>query len=353
MKSKQIQPKTCPHGGKYYSKVKPKKVKQYSYEDLKSLQSRSLDEKIIWSHAVIKKAWGKKCRWSTAFSAGKDSTVLLHLLLQHQQDIPVIYGNTMIEFPECIQFAKFLRKEWHLNYYEARPAVSFWWVVQEYGWPLMGKTFGVGGVAHKSSRKQFFQELEEHGELDGQYAIQAEVPISSACCTFLKVRPSAKVQKQLGIEGVFLGILAGESRQRMFNFLKYGELYEVKTDHLWKCHPLAIWTDDDVWAYIKRFNVPYAKLYDMGYYNDFGEYIHHKRNGCMFCGMDIKFPDNHLAIMRRTHPKLWEFLMKKKGLGQVLLSLRFAINHHQFDLFTQSIDIDSYLEKFPCAFDRI
>jgi 3'-phosphoadenosine 5'-phosphosulfate sulfotransferase (PAPS reductase)/FAD synthetase len=274
-------------------------------------------------------------------------------LLSYQKDIPVIYGNTSIEFPECLRFAKYLRQAWGLNYYEAKPEVSFWWVVEEYGWPLLGKTFGVGGVAHKSSRAQFFQDLEDRGELDGQYAIQAEVPISSACCTFLKERPSTKLQKQLGVEGVFLGILAGESRQRTFNFLDYGELYDVKTDKLWKCHPLAIWTDDDIWAYIKRFDVPYAKLYDLGYYNDFGDWIHHKRNGCMFCGMDLRFPDNHLAIMRRTHPKIWEFVMKKKGLGQVLLSLRFAIQHHQFDLFTQQVNLDQYLAKFPCAFDRI
>ena len=341
-----------PHGRRHNRRPTEKAPNLYAYAELDRLRALSLDKKIAWSLERIERALILLKRPSLAFSAGKDSTVLLHLVRQFAPDIITIYGNTTIEFPECIQFAKRLKHEWKLNFYEARPDRSFWWIVENYGWPLMGKTFGVGGVAHKTSREQFFDDLAARGELDGQYAIQAEVPISSACCTFLKERPSEKLQQALGVDGVFLGILASESRQRMFNFLQYGEWYKTK-EGIWKSHPLAIWTDDDIWAYIRREKLPYATLYDMGYYNDYGDFVCHKRNGCMFCGMDIKFKDNHLAIMRRTHPKIWNFLIKKKGLGKVLLSLRFAIQHHQFDMFSQMMDVNAYLDRFPCAFDRI
>lgn len=344
---------TRPHGGRHYRKPTTPKEKKYTHAHLTQAQAWTLEEKEDFAHEVIERALNATENQSLAFSAGKDSEVLLHMVRQHKPDIPVIYGNTTIEFPECLQFAKFLRKEWNLNFYEVRPERSFWWVVQEYGWPLMGKTFGVGGVAHKSSRELFFDELAASGELKGAYKIQSEVPISSACCTFLKERPSVKLQKQMGIECVFLGILASESRQRMFNFLDYGEFYYSKSQKIHKAHPLAIWTDDDIWAYIKKYNLPYAKLYDMGFYDDFGNWIHHKRNGCMFCGMDLKFPDNHLSIMRRTHPKLWRFLMVKKGLGKVLMQLRFSIEEHQYDMFEQMYNVESYLERFPCVFDRI
>lgn len=350
-------PITRPHGGRNYRERATPKAKKYSYAHLQDAQGWTLSEKIDWAHTTIEDALLITKKQSCAFSAGKDSTVLLHLLLQHKPEIDVIYGNTTIEFPECLQFAKQIRQDWNLNFHEARPKHSFWWVVENYGWPLLGKTYGVGGVAHKSSREQFFDDLAEEGKLTGQYAIQAEVPISSACCTFLKERPSEKLQKQLGIDCVFLGILASESRQRMFNFLEYGEFYKPTSKNSpWKCHPLAIWTDDDIWAYIRQFKLPYAKLYDMGYHDEFGEFHNHKRNGCMFCGMDIRFPDNHLAIMRRTHPKIWNFLMLKKGLGKVLMSLRFAIQEHQFDMFEQMYgykNVQEYLERFPCVFDRI
>ena len=349
-----MQAVTRPHGGKHYRPRKKERKKSYSWDELRALQALDLDRKIAWARQRIIHALETLKTPSVAFSAGKDSTVLLHLLQQYKPDIITIYGNTSIEFPECIKFARWLRDEWNLTYYEARPEVSFWWVVENYGWPLMGKTFGVGGVAHKSSRAKFFAELEQKGELEGQYAIQAEVPISSACCTFLKERPSQKLQKQLGVDGVFLGILAGESRQRTFNFLEYGEWYYPKSQKVWKCHPLAIWTDDDIWAYIHRYQVPYAKLYDMGFHHEVtGEWIHHKRNGCMFCGMDLKFPNNHLAIMRRTHPKAWRVLMVNKGLGKVLMQLRFALDDHQMDMFEGTLPVGRYLERFPCVFDRV
>lgn len=346
--------KTAPHGGRWIKRGHQRADKRYTYDQLREWQAQDLNFKIGWAKQRIVKALDELKQPAVAFSAGKDSTVLLHLLRQYKPDIITIYGNTTIEFPECVKFARWLRDEWGLCFYEARPDVTFWQVVEEYGWPLMGKTFGVGGVAHKSSREQFFDDLAARGELTGQYAIQAEVPISSACCAFLKERPSQRVQKELGVDGVFLGILAHESRQRMFNFLQYGEWYYPKSQKVWKCHPLAIWTDEDVWEYIRRFDVPYASLYDMGFYHEkTREWISHKRNGCMFCGMDIQFPNNHLAIMRRTHPKAWDTLMRKKGLGEVLLRLRFVLDDHQYDMFEEQWGLDEYLDRFPCVFDQM
>jgi phosphoadenosine phosphosulfate reductase len=34
---------------------------------------------------------------------------------------------------------------------------------------------------------------------------------------------------------------------------------------LWKANPLADWSDDDCWAYIRDRNLPYNKLHDKGY----------------------------------------------------------------------------------------
>jgi len=67
--------------------------------------------------------------------------------------------------------------------------------------------------------------------------------------------------------------------------------------------------------------------------------------------MDIAFKDNHLAILRRTHPKLWKFLMIDKGLGEELLKIKLALSDGQRNLFASSWSIEELLEQRPCFFD--
>ena len=38
-----------------------------------------------------------------------------------------------------------------------------------------------------------------------------------------------------------------------------------KTHGCYKVNPLYLWTEEDVWAYIKMHNIPYNKLHDQGY----------------------------------------------------------------------------------------
>jgi phosphoadenosine phosphosulfate reductase len=37
------------------------------------------------------------------------------------------------------------------------------------------------------------------------------------------------------------------------------------THELWKANPLADWSDEDCWAYIRERNLPYNELHDLGY----------------------------------------------------------------------------------------
>jgi phosphoadenosine phosphosulfate reductase len=34
---------------------------------------------------------------------------------------------------------------------------------------------------------------------------------------------------------------------------------------IWKCNPLADWTDKDIWSYVFKHNLPYNPLHDQGY----------------------------------------------------------------------------------------
>lgn len=78
-------------------------------------------------------------------------------------------------------------------------------------------------------------------------------------------------------------------------------------------NPIVDWTDEDVWEFIRTYNIPYCELYDKGY----------KRLGCIGCPMNTKvaaaeleqYPKYKEAYLRafdkmlkryETPPKSWE-----------------------------------------------
>lgn len=48
--------------------------------------------------------------------------------------------------------------------------------------------------------------------------------------------------------------------------------------HRTTINPIIDWEDDDIWEFIKEYNVPYCCLYDQGY----------KRLGCVGCPMSYR-----------------------------------------------------------------
>lgn len=69
-----------------------------------------------------------------AFSGGKDSTVLLHLVRQLFPDVKAVFSNTGLEYPEIRQFATS-----HPNVDVVNPSMRFDEVISTYGYPLIGK----------------------------------------------------------------------------------------------------------------------------------------------------------------------------------------------------------------------
>lgn len=69
-----------------------------------------------------------------SFSGGKDSTVLLHLCRKLYPNIPAVFSNTGLEYPEIQSFVKK-----HDNVKIVRPKMQFSEVISTYGYPLIGK----------------------------------------------------------------------------------------------------------------------------------------------------------------------------------------------------------------------
>ena len=399
------------------------------WHELEAEQGRDLDYKIGVARQVIAEAFRRATRPALAFSGGKDSTVLLDLIRRffpdHLPRLVVIYGNTGVEYPECIRFAHWLAREWRLDFHEARPGrteapgfkyagqrriwqrlidegrigrvlkpdgklkstgaleracppdlrvelerrrlvwpagtrKSYWWCVDQYGWPLLGKSWSrlKARRINIDTFLRFSCSTSADSRLLAYYDVLRRVKISQACCDVLKKEPAERVQAGLGVDLIFKGLMASESRARAKNFLTRGFLFEgAKRDYLrgapfFHCQPLAIWTDDDIWAYIRRYDVPYAALYDLTFVAHDGTTQRVKRNGCMFCATDIRYTDNHLYVLRQTHPKAWRTAMRA-GLAEQIRNLQRALRSApQMTLF-DAFSTEELIEAQPCVFDDL
>ena len=80
------------------------------------------------------------------------------------------------------------------------------------------------------------------------------------------------------------------------------------------------------------------------------------------CGTVLQFKDNHLSILRQTHPKAWESCMEHFGYREQLYKLfKIKRNPHIYDAFTDDATKARVIERFgdssqlldikPCVYD--
>ena len=102
---------------------------------LKELQSLDLNRKVGITIARITE-WYQ--HWDgniyVSFSGGKDSTVLLHIVRSLFPDVPAVFSNTGLEYPEIQKFVKSFD-----NVTTIYPKMKFTDVIGTYGYPLIGK----------------------------------------------------------------------------------------------------------------------------------------------------------------------------------------------------------------------
>lgn len=307
---------------------------KYTAEDLKIMQSWSLERKIQVTQTRIMEWYIRNNgKVYVSFSGGKDSTVLLDLARRIDPDIQAVYVDTGLEHPEIKQFVR--SKE---NVTILRPEMNFRKVVETYGYPLISKeaslhiyyarnalargdidryNYYVTGnrISPKTGESYRFMSLSK----TSMKILQSDIPVSNKCCDVMKKAPLKKFQKQTGMRPI-LATMANESRIRYNGWLKNGcNSFDSKDP---KSQPMSFWTEQDVLRYLKEYNIPYASVYGEIVQDKNGKYATTgcKRTGCVFCGFGahLEKEPNRFQMLKKTHPKLWEYCMKdwdKGGLG--------------------------------------
>lgn len=104
-----------------------------------------------------------------------------------------------------------------------------------------------------------YTKVEEMVQAKGVNLFYKSVENRERCCYLRKKEPLKRAFK--GLEAWICGLRREQSITRFNN-----QLVEWDEQHgLFKINPLIEWTEDQVWEYIKKNNVPYNELHDKGF----------------------------------------------------------------------------------------
>ncbi len=158
-------------------------------------------------------------------SFGAQSVVMLHLVTTIRPDIPVVVIDTGYLFPETYAYVEKLTDRFNLNLRVFSARMSPAWQEARFGrqWEQ-----GVEGI-------------ERYNQMN-------------------KIEPMIRALNELQAGTWFSGIRRGQSASR-----RHINVIQTHPGGVLKLNPLADWTNRDIHAYIKAFDLPRHPLHDLGY----------------------------------------------------------------------------------------
>ena len=297
------------------------------------LKKYTLRDKIIMAKARIKEFIQQlpNQQIMISFSGGKDSCVLRDLVYRVQDDMGIKHSNLLISAEMFHPLtSKFISQIKSNGDEILPPSKSFEKIIKEKGYPIISKQVAQK-IWHIRNTKNHSKYIRAIFGLDGNTFATLPLKyihfldkkfvnyeISHQCCNYIK--GNVKHDKR----PVFIGTTIEESRLRRNSWLKYGciQYSNGKAD---VCKPLSLFTEQDIWDYINRYNIQISEIYRCGY----------KRSGCVCCGFGIsleeelkkhnKLQDNRFELLYKTNKQMFlrAFIDYKmwKPLADCLISL--------------------------------
>ena len=263
-----------------------------------------------------------------SFSGGKDSLALLHLVRSIYPDVPAVFANTGIEFPEQVKFVRTFQ-----NVIEVHPIKHFPKIIKEDGIVYPSKEVAMyikaakGGAAYAVNGLRGLDLEGKENRYKSRfkkwaYLMDCGVKISPDCCELMKERPMRDYENING-KSPIIGTRAEESFRRAVGWMKSG--CNSFAGNRAKSTPLSLWLESDVWRYIDENSIKLSPMYTEGRMN---------RTGCMFCPVPIAHGDyKNIEYARIHHPKMYETMMIKHRLKVMLEKVRNT--NGQINIFSE------------------
>lgn len=302
---------------------------QITSKEYQKRLSYSLNQKIDHALGVIDQFYSVFNRKIyVAFSGGKDSTVLLWLVRKIHPQTEGVFADTGLEYPEIRKFVKQTK-----NIKWIKPEMNFRNVIEKYGYPVISK-MQAQYIEQYRNGSDYMKHLRWYGKKyngvinykisdEWRFMINSPFKISDKCCEIMKKRPMRLYEKKTGNKPI-IGIMGTDSIQRKKQYLQGGcNILNSKNP---SSRPISIFTTKNIWDIIKKYNIPYSNIYDLGY----------RRTGCMFClfGTHLESP-NRFQIMAKTHPKQYNYCMEKLKIKDVLKYMKL----HYSPIYSKQLNI--------------
>lgn len=191
---------------------------------MKHRKISTLKDKIRRSQQIILKSVERfpENKIFIAWTGGKDSTVLLHLVrMVFHGKIPfkVMFNDSTIEFDEVYEFIKKLKKDWEIDLV---------WI------------------------KHLSEDIDSYHTTDN-------TDLKLEIMRIAKINIINNVVFKYKLKAFMSGIRWDEHEAR-----KKETFFSARSDHM-RIHPILHFTLSDIWEYTREFNVPYINLYDKGF----------------------------------------------------------------------------------------